>query len=164
LGAPPSLFPPLEGFWLGLCEPLGRLSGMVLPTRPGDFSSMPPRNLDQSVLFLRHVGINLVCSTDLYGGTWNLFANTMKTMGIECRFVDPAEPENFGRATDARTRCYSGETLPNPRLAVFPGGSGRPIRLGPREAPRCGGSSGPESSAIATMNRVGSFGRDQWHC
>ena len=41
-------------------------------------------------------------------------------MGIECRFVDPADPENFRRATDARTRCYYAETLPNPKLAVFP--------------------------------------------
>ena len=65
-------------------------------------------------------GDNFVCSTDIYGGTWNLFANTMKTMGIECRFVDPADPENFRRATDARTRCYYGETLPNPKLQVFP--------------------------------------------
>jgi O-acetylhomoserine (thiol)-lyase len=65
-------------------------------------------------------GDNLVCSTDIYGGTWNLFANTLKTMGIECRFVDPSDPENFRRATDDRTRCYYGETLPNPKLAVFP--------------------------------------------
>jgi O-acetylhomoserine (thiol)-lyase len=67
-----------------------------------------------------HAGDNLVCSTDIYGGTWNLFQNTLGTMGIECRFVDPADPENFRRATDARTRCYYGETLPNPKLAVFP--------------------------------------------
>jgi O-acetylhomoserine (thiol)-lyase len=67
-----------------------------------------------------HAGDNFVCSTDIYGGTWNLFQNTMSTMGIECRFVDPADPETFRRATDARTRCYYGETLPNPKLAVFP--------------------------------------------
>jgi len=67
-----------------------------------------------------HAGDNFVCSTDIYGGTWNLFQNTMGTMGIECRFVDPADPENFRRATDARTRCYYGEMLPNPKLAVFP--------------------------------------------
>jgi len=41
-------------------------------------------------------------------------------MGIECRFVDPADPENFRRATDGRTRCYYAETLPNPKLTVFP--------------------------------------------
>src|SRR6266480_1728412 len=39
-----------------------------------------------------HAGDNFVASTDLYGGTWNLFANTMKTMGIECRLVDPVDP------------------------------------------------------------------------
>ena len=67
-----------------------------------------------------HSGDNFVCSTDIYGGTWNLFANTMETMGIECRFVDPADPENFRKATDDKTRCYYGETLPNPKLNVFP--------------------------------------------
>jgi O-acetylhomoserine (thiol)-lyase len=67
-----------------------------------------------------HAGDNFVCSTDIYGGTWNLFKNTLSTMGIECRFVDPEEPESFRRATDARTRCYYGETLPNPKLRVFP--------------------------------------------
>ncbi|HLJ64253.1 MAG TPA: PLP-dependent transferase [Stellaceae bacterium] len=69
---------------------------------------------------IAHAGDNFVSSTDLYGGTWNLFANTFKTMGIEARFVDPADPENFARATDARTRAYFGETLPNPKLTVFP--------------------------------------------
>jgi O-acetylhomoserine (thiol)-lyase len=67
-----------------------------------------------------HAGDNFVCSTDIYGGTWNLFQNTMGTMGIECRFVDPADPENFRKASDARTRCWYGETLPNPKLTVFP--------------------------------------------
>jgi O-acetylhomoserine (thiol)-lyase len=69
---------------------------------------------------ITHAGDNFVASTDLYGGTWNLFQNTMKTMGIEVRFVDPADPDNFRRATDARTRCYYAETLPNPKLKVFP--------------------------------------------
>ncbi len=69
---------------------------------------------------IAQVGDNIVSSTDLYGGTWNLFANTMKTMGIEVRFADPADPENFRRMTDARTRAYYAETLPNPTLNVFP--------------------------------------------
>ena len=41
-------------------------------------------------------------------------------MGIEVRFVDPTDPNNFKTATDAKTRAYFGETLPNPRLQVFP--------------------------------------------
>jgi O-acetylhomoserine (thiol)-lyase len=69
---------------------------------------------------LARAGDNVVSSTDLYGGTWNLFANTLKDQGIEVRFVDPADPENFRRATDDRTRAYYAETLPNPKLVVFP--------------------------------------------
>jgi O-acetylhomoserine (thiol)-lyase len=69
---------------------------------------------------LARAGDNIVSSTDLYGGTWNLFANTLKDIGIEVRFVDPADPENFRRATDDRTRAYYAETLPNPKLTVFP--------------------------------------------
>jgi O-acetylhomoserine (thiol)-lyase len=65
-------------------------------------------------------GDNVVSSTDLYGGTWNLFANTLPSMGIEVRFVDPADPDGFRRATDSRTRAYYAETLPNPKLVVFP--------------------------------------------
>jgi O-acetylhomoserine (thiol)-lyase len=72
------------------------------------------------VLNLTEPGDNIVSSTDLYGGTWNLFANTLKGLGVEVRFVDPADPEAFARATDARTRCYYAETLPNPKLHVFP--------------------------------------------
>ena len=65
-------------------------------------------------------GDNVVSSTDLYGGTWNLFANTLSSIGIAVRFVDPVNPDNFRRATDGRTRAYYAETLPNPKLTVFP--------------------------------------------
>ncbi len=69
---------------------------------------------------LAWAGDNVISSTDLYGGTWNLFANTLKQQGIEVRFVDPSDPNNFQRATDQRTRAYYAETLPNPKLSVFP--------------------------------------------
>ncbi|MGO9770435.1 MAG: O-acetylhomoserine aminocarboxypropyltransferase/cysteine synthase family protein [Roseiarcus sp.] len=82
---------------------------------------------------LARVGDNIVSSTDLYGGTWNLFANTLKDQGIEVRFVDPTDPENFRRATDARTRAYYAETLPNPKLIAFPiaevAAIGRPLGI-----------------------------------
>jgi O-acetylhomoserine (thiol)-lyase len=73
-----------------------------------------------TVLNLARAGDNIVSSTDLYGGTWNLFGNTLKDLGIETRFVDPADPEAFARATDDRTRAYYAETLPNPKLIPFP--------------------------------------------
>ncbi|MFO1146717.1 MAG: PLP-dependent transferase, partial [Rhodospirillales bacterium] len=72
------------------------------------------------VLNLCQAGDNFVSSTDLYGGTWNLFVNTLGPLGIECRFVDPSDPEAFVRASDERTRVWYAETLPNPKLHVFP--------------------------------------------
>ena len=65
-------------------------------------------------------GDNIISSTDLYGGTWNQFANTFKQMGIEVRFADPKDPENFIKLADKKTRAFYGETLPNPKLKVFP--------------------------------------------
>ncbi len=86
-----------------------------------------------SIQNLAKAGDNIVSSTDLYGGTWNLFANTLRDQGIEVRFVDPTDPQAFARATDAKTRAYYAETLPNPKLAVFPiaevAAIGRPLGI-----------------------------------
>jgi O-acetylhomoserine (thiol)-lyase len=86
-----------------------------------------------SILNLASAGDNVVSSTDLYGGTWALFAETLKQFGIEVRFVDPADPENFRRATDEKTRAYYAELLPNPKLEVFPvaevAAIGRPLGI-----------------------------------
>src|SRR5690349_11112182 len=82
---------------------------------------------------IARAGDNIVSSTDLYGGTWNLFAHTLKDQGIEVRFVDPIDPQNFLRATDDRTRAYYAESLPNPKLTVFPiaevAAIGRPLGI-----------------------------------
>ena len=65
-------------------------------------------------------GDNIVSSTDLYGGTWNQFANTFKQLGIEVRFADPKDPELFIKLADDKTKAFYAETLPNPKLNVFP--------------------------------------------
>ena len=65
-------------------------------------------------------GDNIISSPYLYGGTYNLFTNTLPKMGIEVRFADPSAPENFSKLSDNRTRAYFGETLPNPQLVPFP--------------------------------------------
>ena len=65
-------------------------------------------------------GDNIISSTDLYGGTWNQFANTFKQLGIEVRFADPKNPESFIKLADEKTRAFYAETLPNPKLNVFP--------------------------------------------
>jgi len=73
-----------------------------------------------SIQNIAQSGDNFVCSTHIYGGTWNLFNVTARDMGIEVRFVDPSDPEEFRKASDDRTRAYYGETLPNPKLEMFP--------------------------------------------
>ena len=73
-----------------------------------------------SIQNLARAGDNIVSSSHLYGGTYNQFKNNLKEMGIEVRFVDPTDPENFEMATDDKTRAYFAETLPNPKLHVFP--------------------------------------------
>ena len=65
-------------------------------------------------------GDNIISSTDLYGGTWNQFENTFKQLGIEVRFADPTDPNSFADLSDEKTRGYYAETLPNPKLHVFP--------------------------------------------
>jgi len=69
---------------------------------------------------LCQAGDNIVSSTDLYGGTWNQFENTFKKLGIEVRFADPEDPMNFIKLSDEKTRAFYAETLPNPKLNVFP--------------------------------------------
>jgi O-acetylhomoserine (thiol)-lyase len=73
-----------------------------------------------AILNLARSGDNIVSAAGLYGGTWALFAATLKNFGIETRFVDGNDPEAFARATDDRTRAYYAESLPNPKLEVFP--------------------------------------------
>jgi len=73
-----------------------------------------------SIQNLSQAGDNFVCSTHIYGGTYNLFNVTARDMGLEARFVDPRDPEAFREASDDRTRAYYGETLPNPSLEMFP--------------------------------------------
>jgi O-acetylhomoserine (thiol)-lyase len=73
-----------------------------------------------SIQNVAQAGDNIVCSTDIYGGTWNLFNNTLRAQGIDVRFADPSDPENFRKLTDDKTRAFYAETLPNPKLTVFP--------------------------------------------
>lgn len=75
-----------------------------------------------SILNICRVGDNFVASRNLYGGVSNLFQNIFADFGIECRFVDHDDPENFRKQADENTRLFWGETLPNPRLNVFPVG------------------------------------------
>ena len=67
-----------------------------------------------AVLNICKSGQNFVSSQTLYGGTYNLFAHTFKDLGIEARFVDSSNPENFRAAIDENTRFLYVESIGNP--------------------------------------------------
>lgn len=64
-------------------------------------------------------GDHIVSSSNLYGGTYNLFANTLKEQGLSTTFVDPSDPENFEKAITPQTRLLYAETLGNPNADVI---------------------------------------------
>ena len=63
-------------------------------------------------------GDHLVSSANVYGGTYNLFANTLKDQGLTTTFVDPSDPENFEAAIKENTKLLYAETLGNPNSNV----------------------------------------------
>ncbi len=65
-------------------------------------------------------GDEVISSTSLYGGTFNLFHYTLPKFGIKVRFVDPSEPENFRKAINDKTKLIYGESVGNPKLDTFP--------------------------------------------
>ena len=64
-------------------------------------------------------GDHIVASQDLYGGTYNLLAHTLKEQGLSVTFVDPSDPENFAKAVRANTKLFYAETLGNPNSDVI---------------------------------------------
>lgn len=72
-----------------------------------------------SILNIAKAGDEIVSSSSLYGGTYNLFHYTLPKLGIKVKFVDPSDPENFRRAITDRTRAVFGEIIGNPKLDVL---------------------------------------------
>lgn len=64
-------------------------------------------------------GDEIVASSNLYGGTYNLFNITFKKLGIKVHFVDPSNPENFKAALTDKTKAVYAETIGNPRIDVL---------------------------------------------
>ena len=68
---------------------------------------------------IARAGDHIVSSTNLYGGTYNLFANTLKDQGLSVTFVDPSDPKNFEKAIKPNTKLLYAETLGNPNSDVI---------------------------------------------
>ncbi|MEO0483883.1 MAG: O-acetylhomoserine aminocarboxypropyltransferase/cysteine synthase [Planctomycetota bacterium] len=71
-----------------------------------------------SILNIAQAGDNIVSGVSLYGGTWTLFTQTLKRLGIEVRFFDPSRPEEIGALADERTRAVYIEAIGNPKNDV----------------------------------------------
>ncbi len=75
--------------------------------------------ISTALLVLLRTGDHIVASSSLYGGTYNLLANTLPRLGITTTFVDPSDPTNFGKAVQEHTRAIFVESLGNPKLDVL---------------------------------------------
>ncbi|MCS7205436.1 MAG: O-acetylhomoserine aminocarboxypropyltransferase/cysteine synthase [Leptospiraceae bacterium] len=72
-----------------------------------------------SILNICNAGDEIVSSSSLYGGTYNLFHYTLPQIGIKVHFVDPEDPENFRKAITPKTKLIFAETMGNPGLDIL---------------------------------------------
>lgn len=71
-----------------------------------------------SILNIARAGDHIVAASSLYGGTYNLFANTLPRYGITASFVDERDPEKFEEAIQENTKAIYAETIGNPSLSI----------------------------------------------
>lgn len=72
-----------------------------------------------SIMNLARAGDEILAATDLYGGTYNLFAVTLPRYGINVKFVDPKDPENFRKEITQKTKAIFAEIIGNPSLHIL---------------------------------------------
>lgn len=71
-----------------------------------------------AILNIAGAGDEVVASSSLYGGTYNLFYHTLPKLGIKFHFVDQSNPENFREKINEKTKAVFVETIGNPRINV----------------------------------------------
>ena len=95
-----------------ICELEGGVAAML--TSSGQAANF------YAVFNICEAGDHFICSSNVYGGTFNLFGVTMKKMGIDVTFVDPdISPEDLEKEFKPNTKCVFGESVSNPSLVVF---------------------------------------------
>ncbi|MFI3172696.1 MAG: O-acetylhomoserine aminocarboxypropyltransferase/cysteine synthase family protein [Eubacteriales bacterium] len=73
-----------------------------------------------AIMNIAEAGDHIVCTSAIYGGTYNLYAHTIKKMGVEATFIDAdASVEEIERAFKPNTKAVFGETIANPALVVI---------------------------------------------
>ena len=72
-----------------------------------------------AILNIASAGDEIISSSSLYGGTFNLFTVTLPKMGIKVHLVDSKDPENFRKHVNAKTRAFFAETIGNPDMKVL---------------------------------------------
>lgn len=72
-----------------------------------------------AIMNIAGAGDEIVSAQSLYGGTYNLFAITLPKYGINVKFVDPSDPENFRKAITDKTKAVFAETIGNPKGDVL---------------------------------------------
>ncbi len=70
--------------------------------------------ITDSIFTIAQAGDNIVTTSQLYGGTYNLFAHTLPRLGIEARFLDARDIDGMAARIDARTRAVFCESIGNP--------------------------------------------------
>lgn len=75
--------------------------------------------ISYAVQNITRAGDHIVSSENVYGGTYNLFANTLSEQGLETTFVDPSDPANFEKAIKPNTKLLYAETLGNPNSDIL---------------------------------------------
>jgi O-acetylhomoserine (thiol)-lyase len=95
-----------------ICDLEGGAAAML--TSSGQAASL------YAILNIAENGDHIVCSTAIYGGTYNLYAHTLRKMGIEATFIDPnCTEEELNEAFEENTKAVMGETVANPALTVL---------------------------------------------
>lgn len=72
-----------------------------------------------ALLNIVETGSEIVASSNLYGGSYNLLNITFKKLGIKVHFVDPSDPNNFKEVINDKTRAIYAETIGNPAIDVL---------------------------------------------
>lgn len=75
--------------------------------------------ISSAIFNIAQAGDEIISSSTLYGGTYNMFAYTLPRLGITVKFVDPTNPENFKQAITPKTKAIYGETIGNPKIDVL---------------------------------------------